>query len=101
MKFFFDNCISSNLTEAMIHLNRHHHEIEHLTTRFSPEALDVDWIPIVARDPAIILVSADPAITTAKKEKEVWRQSGQTGFFFGSGFAELGPWSQVAAVVNS
>lgn len=100
MKFFFDNCISSNLTEAMVHLNRHHHEIEHLTKRFSPDADDIDWIPIVALDPEMILISGDPAITTSKKEKEVWRQSGLTGFFFGAGFTELSPWPQIAAFVN-
>jgi hypothetical protein len=100
VKFFFDNCISSNLAEAMAYLNRQHHEIEHLTKKFDADALDVDWIPVVAKDTNVILVSADPAITTAKKEKEIWRQSGLTGFFFGSGFTELGRWSQIAAVVN-
>jgi glutamyl-tRNA reductase len=78
VKFFFDNCISSNLAEAMAYLNRQHHEIEHLTKKFDADALDVDWIPVVAKDTNVILVSADPAITTAKKEKEIWRQSGLT-----------------------
>ena len=100
MRFFFDNCISVNLTEAMRLLNEPHHEIEHLTKRFSPGALDVDWIPVVAADPEIILVSGDPAITTSKKEREIWRPSGLTSFFFGGEFARLSRWPQVAEVVS-
>jgi hypothetical protein len=89
VKFFFDNCISSNLTEAMRLLNPHH-SIEHLTKRFAAEALDIEWIPVVAQDPEVIVLSGDPTITTAKKEKEVWKESGLTGFFFGGGFGDLG-----------
>lgn len=81
-------------------LNEPLHDIEHLTKRFSPDALDVDWIPAVAADPEIILVSADPAITTSKKEKEIWRQSGLTSFFFGADFARLQIWVQVSEVVT-
>ena len=99
MKFFFDNCISSNLTEAMRLLNPQH-SIEHLTKRFQPEALDVEWIPVVAEDRDIIVVSGDPTITTAKKEKAVWKEAGLTGFFFGGGFGDLGKWEQVREVVN-
>ena len=87
MRFFFDNCISVNLAEAMRLLNQPQHEIEHLTNRFSPDALDVDWISVVAADPELILVSGDPAITTSKKEREIWRPSGLTSFFLGGEFA--------------
>jgi len=100
VRFFFDNCISVNLTDAMGLLTAPYHDIEHLTTRFSPDALDVEWIPVVARDTDIVLVSGDPAITTSKKEKEIWRQSRLTSFFFGGDFAQLPIWSQVTEVVN-
>jgi hypothetical protein len=100
VRFFFDNCISVNLTKAMRLLNEPHHQIEHLTNNFSPDALDVDWIPVVAADAELILVSGDPAITTSKKEKEIWRQSGLTSFFFGGHFARLHRWAQVSEVVN-
>lgn len=100
MRFFFDNCISVNLTSAMGLLNDPHHEIEHLTKRFAPDALDEDWIPKVAADADIILISGDPAITTSKKEREIWRQSGLTSFFFGGDFAQLPIWTQVCEVVN-
>ena len=48
----------------------------------------------------MIIVSGDPAITTSRKEREIWRQSGLTSFFFGSGFSELRVWPQVCEVVN-
>jgi hypothetical protein len=81
-------------------LNEHQHRIEHLTNRFSPDVLDVVWIPQIASDPEIVLVSADPAITTAKKERQIWRQSGLTSFFLAGGFSQLAKWKQVCEVVN-
>lgn len=100
MRFFFDNCISVNLTEAMRLLNAHHHEIEHLTKRFPPDALDEEWLPLLAPEVDLIIVSADPTITTAKKEREIWRQTGLTSFFFGGGFSDKAKWTQVCEVVN-
>lgn len=100
MRFFFDNCISSNLTAAMRLLNTPHHEIEHLTERFLPDALDEDWLPALSHEHDLIIVSADPTITSAKKEREIWRQSGLTSFFFGGDFSRLHIWTQVCEVVN-
>jgi hypothetical protein len=81
-------------------LNEPRHTVEHLTNRFAPDTLDVEWIPIVALDPDIILISADPAITRGKQERTIWRQSRLTSFFFAGGFSELTQWKQVAEVVN-
>jgi hypothetical protein len=100
VRFFFDNCISSNLTAAMGLLTASHHEIEHLTKRFSADALDEEWLPKLAHEHDLVIVSADPTITTAKKEREIWRQSGLTSFFFGGDFSRLPIWTQVCEVVN-
>jgi hypothetical protein len=100
VKFFFDNCISSNLTEAMRLLTRPHHEIEHLTARFAADAKDVDWLPKLAPETGLIIVSGDPTITTARKEREIWRATGRTSFFFGGGFSDQGRWAQVCEMVN-
>lgn len=100
MRFFFDNCLSPKLTEAMRLLNRGHHEIEHLSQRFSPDALDVDWLPQVAKDTELIVISSDPAIVSNKKEREIWLATGLTAFFFGGGFAEKGFWQQTHEVVR-
>jgi hypothetical protein len=100
VKFFFDNCISVNLAEAMKLLNRPHHEIQHLCERFPEGTDDVDWLTAIAPEPNLVIVSADPTITTAKKEKEVWRRTGLTSFFFGAGFADKGRWVQTLEVVR-
>ena len=92
MRFLFDNCISSNLTDAMRLLNEPHHQIEHLTDRFDPDALDPDWLHAISVERELIVVSADPAITSSKKEREAWRSSGLTSFFFGGGFADRHRW---------
>lgn len=100
MRFFFDNCLSSNLTAAMQLLNKPHHEIEHLSDRFDPGALDHHWLKAISGDKGLIVVSGDPAITSSKKEKEAWRSSGLTSFFFGGGFADKSRWIQVLEVVR-
>ncbi|MEO7083817.1 MAG: hypothetical protein ABI442_20210 [Gemmatimonadaceae bacterium] len=100
MKCFFDNCISSNLTEAMRLLVAPIHEIEHLAKDFSADALDAEWLQMLAERKDAILVSADPTIATAKKEREVWRSVGVTPVFFGGNFSQLPIWTQVCEVVN-
>lgn len=81
-------------------LNAGLHDIEHLTDRFPEDAKDEEWMPVIALERDLILLSADPAITSGKKEKEIWRASGLTSFFFGGGFADKGKWQQVQEVVR-
>jgi PIN like domain len=100
VRFFFDNCISTKLTQAMVLLNKPHHQIVHLAERFDPETDDEVWIPHVAAEQDLILVSADPAITSSEKEKAVWRSSKLTAFFFGAGFPEEERWAQVVEVTR-
>lgn len=76
------------------------HEVQHLKGRFPEDTLDEVWLPQVAAETGLIIVSADPAITKAKKEREIWRRTGLTSFFFGGGFAGLSVWPQIAEVVN-
>jgi hypothetical protein len=102
VRFFFDNCISSNLAAAMKLLVRPHHYIEHLTDRF-PDNADIDdedWIPQVAAVRDLILVSGDPAIMSSEKEKAVWRSSGLTAFFMGGKYARSDKWPQVVEMVH-
>lgn len=81
-------------------LNEHHHQIEHLTDRFAEDALDVVWLPAIAKDKGIVVISADPSITSSKKEREVWREIGLTSFFFGGAFASKQAWIQIREVVT-
>ena len=102
MRFFFDNCISSNLAAAMKLLVRPHHHVEHLIERYpdNPDIEDEDWIPPVAAVGDLILVSGDPAITSSEKEKAIWRSSRLTAFFMGGKFARMDKWPQVVEMVN-
>ncbi len=100
MKFFFDNCISTNLTEAMKLLVRPHHHVEHLTDTFDEDTDDEVWIPEVAARGDLILISGDPAITSSEKEKAVWRSSRLTAFFLGGRYARKGKWGQVVEMVH-
>jgi hypothetical protein len=58
------------------------------------------WLPQLAPETDLIIVSADPAITSARKEREIWKQTRLTSFFFGGGFSEQPIWTQVTEVVN-
>ena len=100
MKFFFDNCVSSNLTAAMRQLNDPVHEIVHLVDRFPPDALDVDWLPKLAPEADLVLISADPGIVSDRKEREIWRATGLTSFFLSRGYSEQPIWTQVIEVVT-
>ena len=81
-------------------LNEPHHEIQHLTDRFSPDVLDEEWLPQIAPETDLIVISADPTITTSRKEREIWQRTGLTSFFFGGGFSTKGIWVQVHEVVR-
>jgi len=100
VRFFFDNCISSNLTEAMRLLNRSHHEIQHLTDRFPADVLDEVWLPALAPESDLIVISADPSITSAKKERAIWERTGLTSFFFAGNFADRRFWVQTLEMVR-
>ena len=81
-------------------LNEPHNQVEHLIDRFAPDTQDTTWLPAIAADPQIIVISADPAITRSKKEREIWRSTGLTSFFFSGGFAEKNRWIQTLEVVR-
>ena len=100
MRFFFDNCISKNLTAAMKVLCAGYHHVEHLTDRFPADTLDEAWLPIVGADPGLIVISADPQITRGKKERAAWREAHVTAFFFAGGLADKTIWKQAAEVVG-
>jgi hypothetical protein len=54
----------------------------------------------LAPEKDLIIVSADPTITTAKKEREIWRSVGLTSLFLAGGFSQQPIWTQVREVVN-
>ncbi len=101
MKFFFDNCISPHLAKGFAAMSESQsHTIAHLRTKFDAETIDVDWIRELGREGDWVIVSGDARITRNPAEREAWRQSGLTAFFFLPPFQTDSFWVQAAALVK-
>jgi len=82
VRFFFDNCVSQNLVEALRCLEPRH-ELEHLRERFEGDTDDPTWIRTLASEGDWIIVSGDPRISRGQAERAAWIESGLTAFFCG------------------
>ncbi len=83
MKFFFDNCISPNIVEALRHLEGRAHEIVALRERFDPKTDDPIWINALGQEGNWVIISGDPRISRGRAEKAAWLESRLTAFFCG------------------
>ena len=83
MKFFFDNCISPKIVEALRLLEGRGHQIVSLRERFPEDTEDPVWIRALAHEGAWIIISGDPRISRGKAERAAWIESGLTTFFCG------------------
>lgn len=82
MRFFFDNCISPNIVEALVHLDSRHH-LKHLRAKFEQGISDPDWIRRLGQEGNWIIISGDPRISRGQAERAAWIESGLTAFFLG------------------
>lgn len=83
MRFFFDECISANIAEAIRAVGGPRIEIAHMEEKFGPGFRDPIWIPRLREDSDDwVIVSADPRITSNPANRAAWMQSGFTAFFF-------------------
>ncbi len=82
MKFFFDNCVSQNLVQALRCLEKRH-DLVHLRDRFPEGTLDPAWIGALGVEGGWIIISGDPRISRGKAERAAWMESGLTAFFCG------------------
>ena len=82
MRFFFDNCVSSNLVEALRCLDKRHHLVHH-REKFDPDTPDPIWIGALAQEGDWIIVSGDPRISRGQAERAAWIESRLTAFFCG------------------
>ena len=82
MKFFFDNCVSQNLVEALRCLEKRH-DLVHLRDRFPEGTPDPAWIGALGAEGGWIIISGDPRISRGKAERAAWVESGLTAFFCG------------------
>ena len=68
--------------------------IVHLTEKFKPTVADDDWLSELGKEADWFIVSGDPRIARGKAEREAWRESGLTAFFFGDGFGRINIYEQ-------
>ena len=84
MKFFFDNCVSPNIVEALRCLvDTHRVQLVHLRDKFAADTKDDVWISTLAQEGDWIIISGDPRISRGMAEKAAWIESKLTAFFFG------------------
>jgi PIN domain-containing protein len=82
VRFFFDNCVSPHIVEALVCLEPRH-ELVHLRARFAPSTPDPEWIRQLGQEVDWIIISGDPRISRGQAEKAAWVESGLTAFFCG------------------
>jgi hypothetical protein len=100
VKFFFDNCLSPYLARAINELDRKN-SLMHLRDRFDPATDDATWIEALAREGGWTIVAGDTRIQKNPVNREAWRRSGMTAFFFQKGFTKLLAWEQAWRAVRS
>lgn len=82
MRFIFDNCVSSNLVEALRCLDKRH-ELVHHRKKFDADTPDPIWIRALAAEGEWIIISGDPRISRGQAERAAWMESRLTAFFCG------------------
>ena len=82
MRFFFDNCVSPHIVDALLCLDQRH-ELIHLRRRFPADTPDPQWIKELGQEGQWIIISGDPRISRGQAEKAAWIESGLTAFFCG------------------
>lgn len=98
MRFFFDNCISPKIAEALHILEEPNHEICHLRAKFPDQGVkDPEWIHTLGVEGSWTIVSGDPNISKNPVNKEAWHQSGLTAFFFVGTYAQKAKWVQFSS----
>jgi hypothetical protein len=100
VRFFFDECISANIAEAIRAVGGPHNEVAHMEEKFGRGFRDPIWIPRLREDADDwVIVSADPRITSNPANRAAWMESGFTAFFF-QDFARRDRWVQLLEVVR-
>ena len=82
MKFFFDNCISYRIADALAALeDRDGHTIISLRQKFPEDCPDEVWIPELGRERDWVVISGDRRIYTNPQRRLVWTAARITTFF--------------------
>lgn len=91
LNFFFDNCFPKKLTAALIELCPDHH-LEHLTTRFRPDAPDAEWVQQLADEGGWIMISGDYDLISVPHVTRLIRENNLVAVVLKKGFTNLGLW---------
>jgi PIN like domain len=101
LRFFFDNCLSRNLAQAISALSiAEDYDVIHLQERFPADTPDVEWIRTLGQEGDWIVISGDPRISRNRHEREVWRQAQLTTFFLAKGWMNQKIWDQAVILVR-
>lgn len=73
---------------AMLEESDDPHEFVHLRKKFDASTEDVDWIRALAKEGDWVILSADVRITRDTEEREAWKESCLTAFFFSAGWVD-------------
>jgi len=82
VRFFFDNCVSSNLVEALRCLDKRNVLVHH-REKFDAATPDPLWIGALGKEGDWIIVSGDPRISRGQAERAARHESRLTAFFCG------------------
>ena len=82
MRFFFDNCISYRIADALAALeDRDGHTIISLRQKFPEDCPDETWLPQLGREGGWVVISGDRRIYTNPQRRLVWASARITTFF--------------------
>jgi hypothetical protein len=102
LKFFFDNCVSRLIVQAIAVIEKigpdSEMQLEHLLDRWPGGADDVDWIPIIAGERQIIITTDHAQRKTRGKhgeEAKALKESGAIAFYLPKGYVNARRWDQV------
>lgn len=98
MKFFFDNCISYRLANAIDELSEF--EVSHLRQKFSADTPDTVWLRRLSEEGDWIIISGDTRIFRTPHELAAWQSAGLTGFFWSSQWLRKTIWEHAWRLVK-
>jgi len=100
VRFFFDNCISPKIVEALKLLDDQGHTYEHLKWKFNRGDLkDDEWLPKLKAEGDWIIISMD-LFNKTQEENQLMREAGRSVYIFAEGHVQLPHWEIVRRIVT-
>jgi hypothetical protein len=103
VRFFFDENIAPALVESLQSLSQREYPDDTLISysrRFPRGTKDAIWLPQLAKEEDLIIVSGDVRISRSPHEQAAWLQAGMTTFFLAKGWMNRKFWEQAEHLVK-